>query len=216
MIGMAMGWSRSDGRAPVNPLVPGLVTTVLIAIAEAATLVDDRLAFAFLAAPLWLVALRATGHLEGLGVARPARPQALVLGATIGLLLGGHLVFSAWTTLGYHVRHDDALAYLAAVAYDVGANVPSGELLFRGALLNRLQRRWAFAPAALVATALWLLRYLIDPRLPAAPEALVGAIVYLSVLGGANAWLFWWAGSVLPGMLSSLAFFAAYRLLALP
>lgn len=216
MIGLAIGWGRTERRVAINTVVPGLITALLLATAEAGSLADQRLAVAFLAVPLWLMALRVAGHLDGLGLTAPDRPQALFLGAGIGALLGGHLVLSAGATLGYHVRDDGVIAYLAAVAYDVGANVPSGELLFRGALLNRLQRRWAFAPAALTTTVVWLLRYLVDPRLPASPEALVGAVMYLSVLGGANAWLFWWSGSLLPGLLSSLTFFAAYRLLALP
>jgi hypothetical protein len=210
LIATALAWA-SGGRGRGH----ALVAASLVGAGELAVQIDTRLAVAYLALPAWLALLALDGQLEPLGVRRPLRRGAFALGLGLGGLLGGHLLVAAAATLGHGVAVREAGAYLAALAYDAGANVPSGELFFRGALLNRLQRRWAFAPAAVAATALWLLRYLLDPRLPGAPEALIGALVYLSVLGGANAWLLRWSGSVLPALAASMVFFAAYRLLGM-
>ena len=48
----------------------------------------------------------------------------------------------------------DTREALAALAYDVGANVLAAECFFRGALFNRAQRRWSFAAAAALASGL--------------------------------------------------------------
>ena len=106
-----------------------------------------------------------------------------------------------------------ARAYASALAYDVGANVLSAEWLFRGAVFSALWRRGGFWPAALASTALALLRYLIDPALPHAPEARAGAVFYLGLVGLTGCALRAWSGSLLPGYLAGLGFFAAYRLL---
>ena len=103
--------------------------------------------------------------------------------------------------------------YLAGVAYDVGANALSVGWLFHGALFSALWRRWTFWPAAAIATGAGLLRYLVDPTFPTAPEAAAGAVFYLTILGLASCALRAWTGSVLPGYLATLAFFAAYRAL---
>jgi hypothetical protein len=211
LIATALAWASPEGARSAR--ASGLIAVALVSAGELAVQIDARLAVVHLATPAWLALLALGGRLEPLGVRRPLRRGSLALGFGLGALLGGHLLVAAAATLGHSVGTRGATAYLAAFAYDVGANVPSGELFFRGALLNRLQRRWAFAPAAVAATGAWLLRYLLDPRLPGAPETLVGALVYLSVLGGANAWLFRWSGSLLPALASSLVFFAAYRLL---
>ena len=140
---------------------------------------------------------------------------ALITGGSRGLgaALGGHLLLSATLTLGYRVRQDGLGAYLAALAYDVGANVPSSELFFRGVLFDHIQRRWSFVAGAAVATAAYLLRFLLDPRLPGTTEAVVGGVVYLSLLSFGNCWVFWWSGSLIPALVSALAFFASYRML---
>ncbi|HEU4440339.1 MAG TPA: CPBP family glutamic-type intramembrane protease, partial [Methylomirabilota bacterium] len=114
---------------------------------------------------------------------------------------------------GYRI-HASAGAYTGALAYDVGVNVVSAEWLFRGALFTACWRRTSFWPAALVTTALAVLRYLIDPALPTAAEARAGAIFYLGLVGVIACVLRAWSGSLLPGYLTSLAFFAAYRTLA--
>ena len=88
-------------------------------------------------------------------------------------------------------------------AYDVGARVISAECFFRGALFNRLQRRWSFGAAAALATALAVARSLVDPLMPGQVEAMVGALFYLTILGAANCWL------------ASALFFFAYRALAI-
>ena len=102
---------------------------------------------------------------------------------------------------------------LAAIAYDVGANVLAAECFFRGALFNRAQRRWSFAGAATIATAAYVLRYVVDPLLPKQVELVVGAVFYLALLGAINCWLLWWSESLVPGLVSALVFFAVYRTL---
>jgi hypothetical protein len=215
LLAVALGWAGADGPPGRGGPRAAVVCVALLALGEGAARLSPRLAPALLAVPLWLAALAAAGRLRTLGLRRPVRPGAVLAGAGVGAALGGHLVLSASRTLGHHLRDDGIAPYVAALAYDAGANVPSAELFFRGALFNRLQRRWALAPAAAVATGACVVRYLVDPLLPAAPEILVGAVVYLSILGAANAWLLWWSGSLLPGLVAATLFFAVYRLLAL-
>ncbi len=68
--------------------------------------------------------------------------------------------------------------------------------------------------AGLVSTALALVRYLLDPALPHAVEARAGAVFYLGLVGLIGCALRAWSGSLFPGYLAGLAFFAAYRTLA--
>ena len=74
--------------------------------------------------------------------------------------------------------------------------------------------RSTFWPAAALATGLSLLRYLLDPALPHAVEARVGAVFYLGLVGLIACALRAWSGSLVPGYLAALGFFAAYRTLA--
>jgi len=131
----------------------------------------------------------------------------------VGTGLSGHLLVSASRTLGVHIRVDHAAEALAAIAYDVGANVLAGECFFRGALFNRAERRWSFAAASTVATSAYLLRYLVDPLLPKSVELMIGAVFYLALLGAMNCWLLSSSGSLVPGLVSASIFFAAYRTL---
>jgi len=126
---------------------------------------------------------------------------------------GDHLLIAASLTLGYTASVPSLGGYLAGVAYDVGANALSVEWLFHGALFSALWRRWTFWPAAAISTGAGLLRYLVDPTFPTAPEAAAGAVFYLTILGLASCALRAWSGSVLPGYLATLVFFAAYRAL---
>jgi hypothetical protein len=188
---------------------PALVAIALLALGAVCAAVGPGGAVAHLVLPAWLLLVARCGRLAALGVRRPA-PAASMLGAA----LGGHLLLSATLTLGYRVRQDGLGTYLAALAYDVGANVPSSELFFRGVLFDQIQRRWSFLAGAAIATAAYLLRFLLDPRLPGTTEALVGGVVYLSLLSFGNCWLFWWSGSLMPALASALVFFTAYRMLA--
>src|SRR5262249_2790906 len=110
-------------------------------------------------------------------------------------------------------RIQSAGAFLQALAYDAGANVLVAECFFRGALFDRLQRHWSFWPAAAVATVACVLRYVVDPLLPKSVELVVGAVFYTGLQSLASCWLLWWSGSLVPGYVSGLGFFAAYRLL---
>jgi hypothetical protein len=91
--------------------------------------------------------------------------------------------------------------------------VLAAECFFRGALFNRAQRRWSFAVAVTLSTMGYVLRYLVDPLLPKSADLVVGAVFYLALLGAINCWLLWWSQSLVPGLLSALVFFAAYRTL---
>jgi len=214
LLGTALGWAGPASTPAWNPAGATLVVVALLALAATATVFDPHGALAYLAIPVWLLPLAARGRLVPLGIVRPMPVAAVPIGLAIGAALGGHLLLSAALTMRYSVRQDGLGLYLAALAYDVGANIPSGEGFFRGTLFNRVQRLSSFASGATLATAACLARYLIDPLLPRTVEAMIGAVVYLTLLSVANAWLLWWSGSLVPAIASALVFFAAYRLLA--
>jgi membrane protease YdiL (CAAX protease family) len=162
-----------------------------------------------------LLAHECRGHptLRRIGFLTPARPTSLLVGLGVGAFLGAHLLITSSLTFGYAIGVLSVAAYASAVAYDVGANALSAEFLFRGALFSHWWRHWGFWGAAAVSTALTLVRYLLDPALPEAAEARAGAIVYLAALALGAAVLRAWSGSLVPGYLASVAFFAAYRAL---
>jgi membrane protease YdiL (CAAX protease family) len=101
---------------------------------------------------------------------------------------------------------------LANLSYDLGVNLVTAELLFRGALFGDWWRRYGFWPATVLSTGFSLIRYLIDPRLPGHLDALAGASFYLLLLGFAGCMLVRLSGSLFPSALASFFFFAAYRL----
>lgn len=172
-------------------------------------------AVAYLLVPL-VIARDATmwrGRLEWIGWRAPRDPRAPFVGAAAGVFLGVHLLFAASLMLGYQVAIPDGRPYLAAVAYDIGANALTAEWLFRGAIFSALWRRWSFWPAAAVSTGLALVRYLLDPALPQTAELMAGAMFYTLLLGLGCCALRAWSGSLLPGYLATVAFFAAYRIL---
>jgi hypothetical protein len=211
----ALRWATlKEGPEPL-PDSQLVVVVMLLAIGAAAALLGPWGALAQLAVPIWIARHARAGRLRRLGLMGDGRVVPLGVGLAIGLALGGHLLLSAAQTFGHRLRADGVTAYLEALAYDVGANVPSSELFFRGALFNRAQRLTAFAPAATLTTMASLLRYVVDPLLPKTPEVVLGMLFYVTLLGVANAWLRWWSGSLLPCLLSALAFFAVYRLLAM-
>jgi len=191
----------------------GVVAIVLLAVAAAAATVRPAGALAYLSVPLWIAWLARRRRLAALGLAGPVSRRALLAAVALGAVLGGHLLVSASLTLGVHIRPDGVAAVLAALAYDAGANVLAAECFFRGALFNRAQRRWSRAGGLALATAAYVARYLVDPLLPKSVEWLVGATFYLTLLGAGNCWLFWWSGSLVPGLVGALIFFTGYRLL---
>ncbi len=211
LLAIAFGWAATN-PPQWRPLVPSAIIILVLALAAAGARCDPRAAIFYLASPLWLAVLAVNGRLTPLGLRWGMPISSTLLGLAVGLALGGHMLLAAAGTFGYRVRTDGQV--LVAIAYDVGANVPSSELFFRGALFNRLQRRWSFTAAVTIATAVGLLRYLVDPLLPKAPEVIIGTLVYLTLLGVINAWLLWWSGSLVPGLVSALVFFAAYRMVA--
>jgi hypothetical protein len=210
---LALGWLLATGgapgwRGPVLRLGGALIGASLAA----------RLGWpgplAYLLVPVALVVeARGRPALRAIGLG-PARPSQALAGLGLGAFLGAHLLVTASRTFGYRLQVAGASPYLAALAYDVGANVLSAEWLVRGAIFSLLWRRGAFWPAATLASGLSLLRYLLDPALPHTVEARVGAVFYLGLVGLIACALRAWSGSLVPGYLTALAFFAAYRLLA--
>jgi hypothetical protein len=170
---------------------------------------------AWLAAPLALAwECRREPALGRIGARQVPEARAVLLGLATGAFLGLHLLICASRTFGYVVRVASLGAYLAAVAYDAGANALSAEWLFRGALFSHWWRQRGFWPAAGLSTTAGLIRYLLDPALPRALEAGAGAVFYLALLGLAACGLRKWSGSLVPGYLATLVFFAVYRTLA--
>lgn len=212
LLGATLG--RAAATTPAGRLTASiLITTGLLGLGATGAALGSGGALAYLALPAWLLLLAGRGRLSAVGMRRPAPASAVLVGLALGAALGGHLLLSATLSLGYRLGQDGLGVYLATFAYDVGANVPSSELFFRGVLFDHLQRRWSFLTGAAVATVAYLARYLLDPRLPGTTEAMVGGVVYLSLLSLGNCWTFWWSGSVIPALVSALAFFASYRML---
>jgi hypothetical protein len=202
----ALAWAR------VGSASSG-IALALLAVAATASAIGPAGAVAYLAPAIWIGVLAARGQLAGLGLGTPVSLGALAAGACVGAGLSSHLLVSASRTLGVRVHVDHAADTLAWIAYDVGANVLAAECFFRGALFDRALRRWSFATATTVATAAYLARYLVDPLLPKNAELVAGAVFYLALLGVANCWLLTRSQSLVPGFLSALLFFAAYRTL---
>ncbi|HEY7434567.1 MAG TPA: hypothetical protein VIE41_05465 [Methylomirabilota bacterium] len=210
---LALGWLLATGAAPGwgGPVVRLGIAQVLAAVAARLHPLGP---LAWLAGPaLLLLEARRQPRLRAIGFGGAGASHAFA-GLAVGAFLGAHLLVTASRTFGYRLHAGGGPAYLTALTYDVGANVLSAEWLFRGAVFSLLWRRWAFWPAALVTTALSLVRYLLDPALPHAAEARAGAVFYLSLVGLIGCALRAWSGSLLPGYLAALAFFAAYRMLA--
>jgi len=211
---LAAGWVVAlDGRQGWRgPALRGAAALVLAALAAR---VSPAGALAYLLVPLVLArdAGGWRGDLERIGWRAPRAPGAILLGAAAGIFLGLHLLIAASLTLGYAVSVPGGGRYLAALSYDVGANALTAEWFFRGAIFSTLWRRWSLWPAAAASTGCALARYLLDPALPRAVEAMAGATFYLSLLGLACCALRAWSGSLVPGYFATVAFFAAYRIL---
>jgi hypothetical protein len=184
----------------------------LLFVARVASAIHPMGAAAYLVVPIWLASLARGGKLARIGLGAPWPWAAMVTGTLAGGALGLHLITCASRTLGYVVEFS-AGTFLSALAYDLGANVVSAELFFRGALLQCLWRRWPFAMALTVAALAAALRYTLDPFV-AATELRVGAAVYMTLLAVLNGALYRWSSSLLPGLAAAATFFACYRLLA--
>ena len=219
LLATALGWAGGGVSTP-RSWVACAVPVGALAIGATLSTIAPLGAVTYVAVPvvIWWIAARdekrgrADRTRRPLLVCWPTR-EAVLAGLVVGGLLGAHLLVSATRTLGYSPRVDSAAALVQALAYDAGANVLVAECFFRGALFDRLQRRWSFWPAATAATAACVVRYVVDPLLPKSPELLVGAVFYTGLHSLASCWLLWWSGSLVPGYVSGLAFFAAYRLL---
>jgi membrane protease YdiL (CAAX protease family) len=209
---LVLGWMVA-ARSPAC-LAPVFHSAAALGIASVASAFTAWGAVLYLLPPAFLVYEGARhGLLRAIGLRATASLRSLALGFAAGSFLGAHLLVSASLTFGYLVRVSSWSQYLAAVAYDVGANALAAEWLFRGALFSRLWRRWEFWPAAALSTAMAVVRYVIDPALPHAVEVRAGAVFYTALLGLTGCALRAESGSLLPGYVATVSFFAAYRLL---
>jgi len=207
LIGTALAWTTAGARRDRwAPLEAALV----LGAAAACTALHPLGALAYVTVPAWLVWRRAAWL--GAGAWRPV--PAVAAGAVFGLLLGAHLLVNTSLTFGYRVRTGPLAELADWWAYDLGANVLAAELFFRGALFERIHRRWSFAPAAAISTAAAVARYLADPLLPHSLGVAAGATFYMAVLGAGNCWLLARTGSLAPALAAASFFFGAYRLLA--
>lgn len=207
LLAIALAWAGAGARA-------GLTAVSILAAAATVAALHPAGAAAYASVPLWLAWRARRGALVALGLGSPVPWGAVLGGLAAGAFLGGHLLVSASRTFGVRLRLDSPDLVLAAIAYDLGANVPAAESFFRGALFNRAQRRWPLVAALALSTAACVTRYMLDPLLPKSVELVVGAAFYVTLLSAVNGWLFWRSGSLLPGMAAALVFFAAYRLLS--
>lgn len=144
----------------------------------------------------------------------PRRAREAVAGLAVGGLLGAHLLLTAAMTFGYVVGAGPAGTYVAALAYDLGANALTAAWFIHGALFSWLWRRLEFWRATFLATTASLVRYLLDPALPRAAEAAAGAVFYLVVLGIAACALRARTGNAVAAYAATAGFFAAYRALS--
>ena len=207
------GWFLAAGGS-ASVYGPSTVA-VALALASVAAWWSPWGAALYLLPPAMLFAMaRRHAALRGIGLDVRAALRYLPYGLAAGAFLGIHLLVSSSMTLGYGVRVGALSHYLTAVAYDLGANALTAEWLFRGALFSRWWRRWQFWPSAGLSTALVVVRYLLDPALPLAIEVRAGAVFYMLMLGLAACALRACSGSLLPGYLATVSFFAAYRTLA--
>lgn len=210
---LALGWLIATDTAAAWS-GPVLRLGTMLVVASIAARLHPLGALGFLLVPgLLLLEAWREPRLRAIGLGG-ARPAPVLAGLAVGVFLGAHLLVTASRTFGYRLQTGGLPAYLSALAYDIGANALSAEWMFRGAVFSLLWRRWTFWPAALVTTALSLVRYLLDPALSHAAEARAGAVFYLGLVGLIACALRAWSGSLLPGYLAALAFFAAYRMLA--
>jgi hypothetical protein len=206
------GWIVAGG--PRICLASVLLAALAVLGASVASTFASWSACGYLLAPALLVSGAARHEeLRAFGLRVEASFRSVALGLATGAFLGAHMLVSASLTAGYAVRVSSVGPYLAAVAYDIGANALTAEWLFRGALFSQWWRRWELWPAAGLSTLVAVLRYLADPALPAPIEVRAGAIFYMALLGLAACALRAGSGSLLPGYLAAVTFFAAYRML---
>ena len=221
LLAVALAWTRADREIDGGGTLPSarplalLAPAGVLALASAASDLSLLGSIAYLAMPL--LVWRLGRGLITLGPSFPAlSARAILIGGLIGAALGAHLIIAASRTFGHHPRIGDISALVSASAYDVGANALSAEAFFRGAVWRRLYYQVSFRVALGVSTVACVGRYLVDPLLPRTLDMAVGAIFYVAVLGVANCWLLRWSGSLVPGYVASVVFFAAYRLLGAP
>jgi hypothetical protein len=209
---LVSGWVLISDRAALSG--PVVCAAVGVLLASVAAWLSPWGAVLYLLPPIFLVrGGRRCETLRRAGVDTTAGGPYLVAGLAAGTFLGGHLLVAASLTFGHPINVPALETYMAAVAYDVGANALTAEWLFRGALFSVSWRRREFWPAASLSTALAVCRYVLDPALPLALEVRAGAVFYMVLVGFTGCALRAASGSLLPGYLATLTFFAAYRML---
>ena len=211
---LAIGWIVAVGGRPTWR-GPALRLALVLLLASVASRFTAWGGLFYLLLPI-LLFREGSQHdaLRGIGLGLTAGLKPIAIGLSAGASLAVHLLISSSLTFGYSIRGGPLSQYLTDVAYDVGANGLTVEWLFRGALFSRWWQRWEFWPAATLSTTLAVGRYVLDPSLPTALEVRAGAVFYMSILGFSACALRAWSGSLLPGYLATVGFFAVYRMLA--
>ena len=198
----ALAWRDADCPRPWWA-APALAVPLLAA-AALASVAHPAAGVVFLVVPVWLWARAPRVRVA---------PRYIAVAAVIGGTLGAHVLLTASLTLGYQAVFD-VTRTASWLAYDAGVSVPAAESFFRGALFDRAYRRWPLPAATALSVSLGVARYLVDPLLPKTAEMVAGTVFYTGLLGVANCWLFRHTGSVVPGAVGAVVFFAAYRLVA--
>src|SRR5207302_1000951 len=131
LLASALAWAGVS--APSQAL-----TVALLGLASTAAGLAPFGAVAYLLPALCVIRLAARGQLTSLSLGTPVSPRGVFAGILVGAGLSSHLLISASRTLGMQVRVDHVPEVLAAIAYDVGANVLAAECFFRGVPHARL------------------------------------------------------------------------------
>ncbi len=210
---LVAGWTLA-GRQTVWP-GPVVYGAAALCLASVATVWSAWGALLYLAPPLILLSegtrqpgIRVTSALR---VSSGAR--SLALGLAAGTFLGMHLLISASLTFGYR---------RACVEHWPVPRCPGvrrgGQCADRGVAVPRRDLLPLVATVGVLASSEPLDRLgggavPADPALPQAIEARTGAVFYLGCLALPRARFGRRSGSLLPGFLATVMFFAAYRML---
>jgi len=163
----------------------------------------------FLVVP-WLIWLgrRYPAELRAAGMEGRQLPQQLLFGLLTGLLLSGHLFFSASFSGAPLVHGWNWRYFLWILGYEAGLQTWAEELFFRGFLFSFLhhQRGWGFWRAAIVSAALNLLLYLPKQEWRQNPLVAVGVLFYVFAAGMLYAGLYRRFRSIWPSFTANLVF----------
>jgi hypothetical protein len=143
----------------------------------------------------------------GLSFTRTRLRLHLLVGAAVGLLIGGHLLVAAYLA-GMELGFKPAPFMVWQTFYELGPQSLPEEMFMRGVIFNELFfcRQWNFWLAAFAASAIGVLSVLVKRDIAADLMVSVGAIFYLVVSGVVSAALFRWSRNLVPGYASNVVF----------